>query len=423
MRITATRDTYLKKSTANADTLPDTKKVFVPKGKEYAIAQHLNTDGNHEHVKLAHAAGSWFVFRDHWHMNLDKGEVLLPVPYLSQRDNTIRPSQTCNMTSAAMVVGYYYPDKLKGKRQLEDVLTEKLTQAKGPSSIYYHANIVAILKEYGVNSTFSTETSFAAIKAHLATGNPVIYSGRFTSSGHIIVLVGFDDKGFIVNDPWGEWFSTGYQKKPGQNLHYSYAMMKRLAYGDDGGWAHLCTKAGTTPPSKPPDDTGLNLDLIKRWEGLRLKAYHCPAGVPTIGYGTTEYPNGKKVKMGDRITKQQAEEYLEDFVVNAILPKLSRIPHWDEMNVNQRSALVSFAYNLGASFYDASGFTTITSALKNKHWDKVPSALRLYVKAGGKTLEGLVNRRASEAKLWSSNITRVNGETTRISDGKQLTSE
>lgn len=408
MKITAIRDTWLKKSTANADTLAPSKKVFVPKGKSYPVSQHLNTHGNHEHVKLDYAAGSWFIYRDHWHTVLDKGEVMLPVPYLSQRDNAIRPSQTCNMTSAAMVIGFYYPNKLKGKRQLEDILTEKLTQTKGPDSIYYHANIVAILEEYGVISTFSTETSFNEIKAHLAAGNPVIYSGRFTKSGHIIVLRGFDESGFIVNDPWGEWASGGYLSKSGENLHYSYGMMQELAYGDDGGWAHLCTKKpnpcdlGACPMPTPEKElNGIDLDFIKKWEGLRLDAYRCPAGVATIGYGATFYGNGKPVKMGDKLRNEaDAHELLKDTIANEFLPRLQKIPYWAEMNPDQHTALASFAFNLGASFYDADGFATITAALKNKDWDKVPAAFKLYVKANGEVLDGLVNRRNAEARLW-----------------------
>ncbi len=56
------------------------------------------------------------------------------------------------------------------------------------------------------------------------------------------------------------------------------------------------------------------LDLIKSFEGLRLNAYLCSANVPTIGYGSTYYANDQKVKMGDKITKEQAEILLRKTV-------------------------------------------------------------------------------------------------------------
>ena len=84
------------------------------------------------------------------------------------------------------------------------------------------------------------------------------------------------------------------------------------------------------------------------------------------------------------------------------LPSLERIPHWNEMNDNQRGALLSFAYNLGARFYGSSNFNTITRVLKNKEWDKVPDTLYLYRNPGTNVEKGLARRRVAEGKLWSS---------------------
>lgn len=401
-KIIALQDTLLKKSTLDSsgeNFFGD--KVQVTKGKEYGIERVESAENNHNKVVLSYGAGTWYIYAPHWVIEKGNGKAVdVAVPYLSQRDNRIRPSQTCNMTCAAMVIGFYYPEKLGNNHQLEDVLTQKLTAEKGVDAIYYHANIVAVLEEYGVNSRFSVETSWDAIKKHLGTGNPVIYSGKFTNSGHIIVLRGYDDKGFFVNDPWGEWFPLGYQKRSGEKLHYSYGMMQRLSYAEGGGWAHLCTKRQMSPGSGT-GDADIDLGFIKKWEGLRLDAYRCPAGVPTIGYGSTYYLDGTKVKMGDKLKdEKEASALLQNVIAKDFLPELRKIPHWAEMNSDQRTALTSFAFNLGAHFYGNPSFTTITTALKHKHWDKVPSALMLYVKAGGKTLQGLVNRRAEEAALW-----------------------
>ena len=84
------------------------------------------------------------------------------------------------------------------------------------------------------------------------------------------------------------------------------------------------------------------------------------------------------------------------------MPALQKIPYWEEMNDNQRGALLCFAYNLGRDFYGNPDFNTITGVLKNKEWSKVPEALKLYRNPGSKVEAGLLRRRVAEAKLWSS---------------------
>lgn len=70
------------------------------------------------------------------------------------------------------------------------------------------------------------------------------------------------------------------------------------------------------------------------------------------------------------------------------------------MTDNQRGALLSFAYNLGAGFYDGPNFNTITKRLKNKEWDLVPDALFLYRNPGSSVEKGLARRRRAEGDLW-----------------------
>jgi muramidase (phage lysozyme)/uncharacterized protein YvpB len=167
-------------------------------------------------------------------------QINLKVPFLSQRDNEDRPHQTCNVTCCAMVLNYY---GIKGKglrSQLEDELEDAIAKIYGRDGIYYHNNLAKILQEYGLKNTFKTNATWEEIKVHLANGNPVIYSGKFTQGGHIIVLRGYEPTGFRVNDPWGEWFSWGYSKSSGENLHYSYQLISRVSYGgNNSGWAHL----------------------------------------------------------------------------------------------------------------------------------------------------------------------------------------
>ena len=146
------------------------------------------------------------------------------------------------------------------------------------------------------------------------------------------------------------------------------------------------------------------LELIKRWEGLELEAYPDPAthGPPiTIGYGCTRYNDGSPIKLGDRITQEQADSMLMDQVQRDFLPSLHKISYWNEMSPRQKGALLSYAWNLGAGFVgDTTNFATINRALTSKEWTKVPEAFMLYVKGNGRVMLGLKRRRHSEACLW-----------------------
>lgn len=128
------------------------------------------------------------------------------------------------------------------------------------------------------------------------------------------------------------------------------------------------------------------IDLIKKYEGCRLTAYKCPAGIWTIGYGHT-----LNVHLGDVITQEDAENYLRDdlikyeMMVNAYNYKYA----W---NQNQFDALVSFAYNIG----NINGVTAAGTRTKTQ----IANAMLLYVHAAGKILNGLVRRRREEYELF-----------------------
>jgi lysozyme len=144
--------------------------------------------------------------------------------------------------------------------------------------------------------------------------------------------------------------------------------------------------------------------LIKEFEGCHLKAYPDPktGGAPiTIGWGTTRRPEGSGFILGQSITQQQADEYLMYDVEYRFLPALQKIPYWSEMNDNQRGALLSFAYNLGAGFYNGSGFNTISRNLREKNWEAIPKTLEMYRNPGSNVEKGLLRRRIAEGTLWS----------------------
>ena len=146
------------------------------------------------------------------------------------------------------------------------------------------------------------------------------------------------------------------------------------------------------------------VELIKKFEGCHLKAYYDPltGGLPiTIGWGSTRRKDGTRFMIGNTITQEEADDLLYFQLRREFLPSLSKIPYWREMNDNQHGALLSFAYNLGAGFYGGSGFTSITSNLREKNWKAIPKTLEMYRNPGSNVEAGLLRRRKAEGKLWS----------------------
>lgn len=146
-------------------------------------------------------------------------------------------------------------------------------------------------------------------------------------------------------------------------------------------------------------------ELIKHFEGCRLKAYRCPAGVWTIGYGSTRYTNGDKVKEGDRITQEEANALFQKTVdefehqVKLILgDELKTILHPHSI-----SALVSFAYNVGITAFAKSTLLRIIRENKNNLKD-IEIQFKRWNKANGKILEGLVKRRNAEFALYKKGV-------------------
>ena len=141
--------------------------------------------------------------------------------------------------------------------------------------------------------------------------------------------------------------------------------------------------------------------LIREFEGFSDVAYICPAGVPTIGWGTTRWPDGAAVKIGDTITRDAADGLLDNMLETQVVPALAKsIPGWKTLSAQRQNALISFAYNVGWHFYGSEGFETISKALHAANYDAVPAALMLYVNAGTPAEPGLRRRREAEAKLW-----------------------
>ena len=139
------------------------------------------------------------------------------------------------------------------------------------------------------------------------------------------------------------------------------------------------------------------IDLIKGFEGLSLKPYLCSAGICTIGFGTTIYPNGVKVTLKDLpITEQIAETYLAHDLI--YFEKNVDAYTTDVVNQNQFNALVSFAYNCGVGNLKSS--TLLKKVNVNPNDPTISNEFLRWNKAAGKPLKGLTNRRIAEATLY-----------------------
>ena len=141
------------------------------------------------------------------------------------------------------------------------------------------------------------------------------------------------------------------------------------------------------------------VDLVKQFEGFSAKAYPDPAtgNEPiTIGYGSTRYADGSKVKMGDVVTNLEAQRLL----LLDLERRYHAIKNWfpDDIRQNQIDAVVSFAYNCGIGAFEK-------STLRKKIWNNpndpdIRNEFMKWVRAGGKVMKGLVRRRKAEADLY-----------------------
>lgn len=135
-------------------------------------------------------------------------------------------------------------------------------------------------------------------------------------------------------------------------------------------------------------------DLCRTFEGLRLSPYICPAGYPTIGYGTVNKPDGTKVAMSDPpITKEIAEEWLVGELVSTYMAGVLRASPILLAYPNILGAITDFAYNLGVPRYRAS---TLRRRIDEQNWDAAKTELRRWNRGGGQILRGLVRRREAE---------------------------
>ena len=139
------------------------------------------------------------------------------------------------------------------------------------------------------------------------------------------------------------------------------------------------------------------INIIKMFEGYKAKSYLCPAGVVTIGFGSTMYQDGRKIKLGDTINEDQGNQLLMWELKNKSISL-----HGLNLNQNQFDSCLSFIYNVGIGAFTKS--TLRKKILINPNDSSIKLEFMKWNKAtvGGKLIElkGLTRRRTAEAELY-----------------------
>lgn len=247
------RNTVLKSRPIASTDLSEAEKQEVVAGKTFELVAYAPVRG---HIRVAlrsevvKKSSVWYIYKPH--AQIYEGNILvypkpkpatveLKIPYKSQRDNFLNPSGSCNVTSLAMCLEFLGAKRRTQSGQLEDELYRyALNNGYSRHDPY---DLAEIVRDYGCQDFFTKTATIEDVKDWLALGYPIVVHGYFTSFGHIIVLIGYDDKGFIVNDPYGEWYNNGYDTSAsGAGLHYSYNLIQSVCMADGNFWVHFISK-------------------------------------------------------------------------------------------------------------------------------------------------------------------------------------
>lgn len=248
-----TKDTIFKSKPLASSQLQESEKQVIPAGKEFELLAFVPIRG---HIRVAlrnesfKGSGIWYVYGGHAQVTLD-GVLLYPkpnpptvrlgIPYRSQLDNFYNPTGACNVTSIAMCLDFLRVPRRNRSGQYEDELYEYAI-AKGYSR-WDPYDLAKIVRDYGAQDFYTENATIDDVQDWLASGNPAVIHGYFTSFGHIIVAAGYDSEGFFVHDPYGEWFPGGYDTSvSGSYLHYSYRLIRSVCMADGNFWVHFISK-------------------------------------------------------------------------------------------------------------------------------------------------------------------------------------
>ncbi|CAB5223925.1 COG3772 Phage-related lysozyme (muraminidase) [uncultured Caudovirales phage] len=139
------------------------------------------------------------------------------------------------------------------------------------------------------------------------------------------------------------------------------------------------------------------IDIIKKYEGFSKAPYLCPSGIPTIGYGSTFYADGKKVTIHDKPISEEDATQILIYVIDDFSKKVIKMLK-KELNENQFNALISIAYNIGTGALSKS--TLLKKININPDDKSIRDEFLKWNRGGGKVLNGLVKRRLEESELY-----------------------
>ena len=243
-KITANQSSLLKKLPVQGSELADDQKVLVSNGKEYKVLSFGEDIDGHVEVTLDYGAGTWYIYKDHWNGLTPDGGSILPVRYFSQRDNYRDSSRTCFSSSCAMLLEFMKPGTLPGA-QGDDIYIKRVFSFGDTTDASVQ---IKALASFGLTASFQQNGSLDTLKKSIDIGVPVpigiLHHGPASApsgGGHYVCVVGYDSKGFIVHDPWGELdhASGTYVSTDGNSLHYSFDMISSrwTVANDHDGWA------------------------------------------------------------------------------------------------------------------------------------------------------------------------------------------
>lgn len=269
MKLKVIQSTVFKQYARDSRNLGPAEKVSVPIGREFEVHSWKPVGKYHMKVALfgqflgSPPRNTWYVFQPHIKLINSQGQPVQPrpttprvggrtqlprdkmlnVPYKSQMDNWLNPTGACNVTCFAMVMAYFQVRRW-GTGQLEDELYRYM-ERQGLSR-HEPGALAQMSRDYGLRNDLTLRGSLDDIRKAIAEGRPCIIHGYFTSFGHIIVVRGYDEAGFYVNDPFGVWTPHGYRKGVnGAKLFYSNQLIqsKCSPEGRNHIWLHRLSRA------------------------------------------------------------------------------------------------------------------------------------------------------------------------------------
>ncbi|MEB3341230.1 C39 family peptidase [Okeania sp.] len=247
------KDTILKSKPLQSSQLTDLEKHHISADQEFELLAYVPV---RNHFRIAfrdhkyNNTGVWYIHEKHIEI-YEKNQIVHPkskpehirikVPYKPKLDDWYNPAGLSNITSIASCLEFLQTNRKSNYGKFEDELYEyALSQGYSRHNPYH---LVKIVRDYGCQDNFKTNATIAEIQDWLLVENPVVIHSYFTSFGHLIVGVGFDNEGLFIHDPYGEWSSTGYRTDlSGAYLHYSYRLIRNICMPDGNFWVHFISK-------------------------------------------------------------------------------------------------------------------------------------------------------------------------------------